>query len=234
MNSTFNTDLNNTSVSIATDHNLQSQAMLLAFGGINGRLGMPPFEFFNLTAGFETQKIFVRDLHQAWYQYGLAGVTASVDETAQHLSKMIRAQNPVRVVVCGNSMGGYAALLFGLLLEVDVVYAFSPQTFINPAHRLQFFDFRWWRRIRSAYHAPQAQRETFNLQAFFAKHPPQKPKFHIFYSTNIRLDTAHATRLATAPRVTLHPFPNAGHDLVKHLRDTGQLSQILLEGLKIP
>lgn len=208
--------------------------MLLAFGGINGRMGMPPFEFFNLTAGFETQKIFVRDLHQAWYQYGLKGVTDSVDETASHLSKIIRAQNPVRVVACGNSMGGYAALLFGLLLEVDLVYAFSPQTFINAATRFRFLDFRWWRRIRHASQAPQAQRDTFNLRAFFAKRPPQKTDFHLFYSTNLRLDTVHATRLATTPRMTLHPFPNAGHDLVRYLRDTGQLSQILLEGLKIP
>jgi acetyl esterase/lipase len=40
-----------------------------------------------------------------------------------------------RTVTVGSSAGGYAALLFGHLLEVDEVLAFASQTFLDPALR---------------------------------------------------------------------------------------------------
>ena len=43
----------------------------------------------------------------------------------------------------GSSAGGYAALLFGRLLEADEVHAFGPQTFISPSLRLRYSD-NWW------------------------------------------------------------------------------------------
>jgi hypothetical protein len=41
----------------------RSGTLLIAFGGMRGELGMPPFEFFGVTREMRTKLLFVRDLH---------------------------------------------------------------------------------------------------------------------------------------------------------------------------
>lgn len=49
----------------------------------------------------------------------------------------------------GTSAGGYAALLFGYLLEADTAVAFAPQTFISPQERKRYGETRWGKHTRS-------------------------------------------------------------------------------------
>lgn len=52
--------------SIIKDLNLDSSTLLIAFGGINGALGIPPFEFFKITSELKVNKIYLRHLNQSW------------------------------------------------------------------------------------------------------------------------------------------------------------------------
>jgi hypothetical protein len=78
-----------------------------------------------------------------YYQRGIPGVTGSIEQTATWLAAVRREVGATCTRMIGASMGAYAALLFGHLLDADAIYAFSPV--LRPGHlalgqRTQFRD----------------------------------------------------------------------------------------------
>ena len=148
-NSAINSDL-----PIAADFSNPSNSVLIAFGGILGAMGIPPFEFFSLTREMQVNKIYLRDLKQAWYHHGLPGVADNINDLVLFLDNILDKNGVEKTVLVGNSMGGFAAILFGVLLSRKVlVHAFSPQTFIDRLNRYIHKDDRWSDQIQkqSAY-----------------------------------------------------------------------------------
>ena len=116
------------SAGVLYDLEPESKRLIVVFGGLAGRLGMPPFEFFRmLSSGGKVKTVFVRDHAQAWYHRGVPEVGKSIDPVAAHIIGL-RAQAE-EVVTIGMAAGGYAALLFGALAECEA-HAFVPQTFL--------------------------------------------------------------------------------------------------------
>jgi hypothetical protein len=124
---------------LACDLEPDSDTLVVAFGGIAGGLGTPPFEFFRILSRIGVKKAFVRDHHQAWYHRGVKGVGRDIDAVSRHLRELCAGR---RAIFVGNSAGGYAALLFGAAIGAEV-HAFSPQTFISHGLRKEHGDRRW-------------------------------------------------------------------------------------------
>ena len=230
MKSEFEKSIENPQLPIAIDFSSKNRSLLIAFGGIAGKMGVTPFEFFNMSRGFNVNRIYVRDLAQVWYHVGLPGIADDIDGVVSFLREKISQSHVNKVILVGNSMGGYAAILFGILLDADIVHAFSPQTFIDRRNRFRYFDRRWRKQMKNTYRL--ADKKYFDLRSLF--HGSQvklKCKFNIFYSNAHRLDRIHAGRLRSQPNVNLHAFEDGGHRLVKHLRDTGKLNKIINESL---
>jgi len=211
---------------ILVDYSSDTRDILITFGGISGEIGVPVFEFFKMLSGFPVKKLFLRDIRQAWYQDGVPGFGNTVDEIATHLKGQIAQQGSNRVVMIGNSAGGFAALLFGWLLEVDEVIAFSPQTFISQTQRLLHADFRWRPQIRTVQQCSKRKKTYLDMATIFSTQPI-KTKIHIHYCTKHRLDRHHARRMRHHPNVTLHEYAQGGHLLVKLLRNNGRLAEII-------
>lgn len=208
-----------------------SDVMLVAFGGLKGGVGrILPFEFFNITKEIGTKKLYVRDPRQMWYHLGLPGVANSIDGIKDHLKPIIKGQNPRRVVVVGNSAGGYAALLFGCLLDVDTVIAFSPQTFLNKDLMGTHQDNRWTARLMALYRV--GEEKYYNLKRVLFRHRHRKTRYKIHFPEQNRLDYIHAWRMRDVPTVSLRPYESDTHHLVTDLRDSGKLKEILLKDLK--
>jgi pimeloyl-ACP methyl ester carboxylesterase len=203
---------------------------LVLFGGINRQIGMPPFEFFRLTQDLPVKKIFLRDHEQAWYHRGVTGAGNSIDEVAECLGQLLSQAKVDKVVTTGNSMGGYAALLFGNLLGATEVVAFSPQTFLSRRRRAVHFDRRWRRQMADVHAAPSNEPAYFDLGPMF-RHYSGSTVFHVHYSTKSRQDQAHARQLRHCPSVALHAYPHGGHGLVTSLRESGELQPILQEAV---
>jgi hypothetical protein len=221
------------SSSILADTSVESDIVLIAFSGILGGYGgMPVFEFSRVLSRFAVKKIFIRDVSQAWYQNGLPGVGENVDQIADYLQKRISEANGHRVITLGNSMGGYAALLFGWLLQADEAYAFSPQTFIDVKQRLLRLDFRWQREIRKIHRDGRSTRKYMDLVRVFRSQPRASTECHVYYCSESRLDRCHAKRMGCFPNVVLHAHEAGGHMLVKLLRDIGYLDTLLSQTLQ--
>lgn len=144
----------------------ESNNLLVSFGGIQQWLGMPVFEFFNSISDIECDKIFFRDFNQAWYQKGVDNGLNSTNKIITHLEDKIDAKQYNKVCFLGNSMGGYALILFGSILNVDNVISFAPQTFIDRFNRLLNFDRRWSKQIRKVHRYENKRKEFFDLKKF--------------------------------------------------------------------
>ena len=123
------------------DSAVECVTLLVSFGGLAAGMGGHPagvarHEFVGTARRVgASHALFLKDPEQAWYLRGgtdtadaYAGVTALVAQEVQAL-------RPRRLVLVGASMGGYAAIRVGLALGADVVLAFGPQVFIDPAER---------------------------------------------------------------------------------------------------
>jgi tetratricopeptide (TPR) repeat protein len=96
-------------------------------------LGYPrgKFAMSRLLANARQTRVYVNCHQNSWFQSGLGPYTASVDETAALLKQILAVLNPSRTLCTGMSMGGYGAMLFGLLLECDYILAFTTEITIG-------------------------------------------------------------------------------------------------------
>jgi pimeloyl-ACP methyl ester carboxylesterase len=209
-----------------------SRKLILAFGGIKGALGMPTFEFYQSSSIINENRIFFRDFSQQWYHSGLRGMTRNVPETANYIRMLINRIAPEEVIFIGNSMGGFAAILFSTLLDIGRVVSFSPQTFISPLKRLSTGDTRWKWDVLDTYRASLLKPKYYDLRHLL-DNSPRHNQIDIYASSLDRLDMLHAKEISDFSNVHLHVYEVGGHRLVKDLRDAGLLQEILL-GNRVP
>ena len=220
MTTEFERNIKDPNLSAIIDISYQDKPLLIAFGGISGPIGMPPFEFFNLARNLDVNKIYLRDLSQTWYHSGLPGISKNIDETASFLKGKIDESGADKVVVVGNSMGGYAAIIFGILIKADIVHAFSPHTFIKDANFIRSKE-----QIRNVHN--NFYNKYFDLYEVMKLHN-NLGEFNIYYDSKDKIDKKHAMHLNSSQNITLHSFRGGGHCLIKVLRDSGELQNIVI------
>jgi pimeloyl-ACP methyl ester carboxylesterase len=225
------TKFNDNTKPYSCDFDVDATTLLIAFGGVFGGLGIPPFEFFRLASAIPTKRLFIRDLRQAWYHRGVPGMGSDIPSMAREITRFVDESGASRVVMTGNSAGGYAALLFGSLTDADEVVAFSPQTTLSLLSRLRTLERKWISILVPLELRGQLDRRYADLRSFLGKHTP--PASTVHYSSGNRLDRLYATRLADVDGVKLVAHPGDSHDLVRHLRDSGDLSRILESALRV-
>lgn len=215
-------DIEKTKEGKLIDFNNHKQ-LLVSFGGIQQALGFPVFEFFNSISDIPCDKIFLRDFHQQWYQKGVDTELNHIDKITTYLKNIIAENDYDKICFLGNSMGGYAAILFGSILNVDTVMAFAPQSYIDRFNRFINSDKRWLKEISQVHNNKNKERKYFDLKRHLSKVPPYKTKIHIYYSPKYDLDKKHAERLKRKKNIVLHPIQKGGHSVVKTVRDSGDL-----------
>jgi hypothetical protein len=108
---------------------VDSETLVISFAG-HDRIfgGIPRFEFVNFmeTHFKHVSRHFYTDKYLNSYHQGIHEITNNIDETIDYLRDEIK--NYKNVICLGVSSGGYAAILFGSLLNINYVLAFIPQT----------------------------------------------------------------------------------------------------------
>lgn len=209
-----------------------SNRLLVAFGGLNQRPGLPVFEFLRVTDEIPVNRIYLRDEHLSWYHAGVAGMSTSIEGTLDPLRALIAEHGSERCVMVGNSAGGYAAILFGVLCSADEVVSFVPQTFLDRRHRIRNRDRRfgpWIRRLRAAPYWTPRYADLANL-------PFSGTAVRIHYAGGYRRDRAHARHLERQPGVELVPHDQprrTAHGIVRRLRSEGTLLRLLTQALHV-
>jgi hypothetical protein len=219
---------------MSVEMDADSGTLLIAFGGMLGRMGIPPFEFFSLAGGIPVKRLFVRDLHQAWYHRGMPGQGSTLTSVADSLRELIAGQEIERLVVAGNSAGGYAALVFGTLLEADVVLCFAPQTVLDPDALAAIGDHRWDEHLGPLVEDDALDPEWIDLGPALARSGRGETRYEVYFDESLSVDRQHVERLLGLENLHLYRFGRGRHQLVGALRDSGALAQILQRALRAP
>lgn len=218
-------------IALSLDASEDSRTLLLAFGGMVGRIGIPPFEFFALTGEMPVKRLFVRDLRQAWYHRGVPRHGGSIPEVAESLRAILARHEVDRLVVAGNSAGGYAALLFGALLGADAVLCFAPQTVLDLDVLAAMGDHRWDDRLLAHAATGAIDARFTDLRRVLGAAADTATSFRIYFDTSMRADRLHAERVADLHGVQLYRFGHGSHGIARALRDTGALQRVLRRAL---
>lgn len=218
-------------VPMSIDMSDPSSTLLIAFGGMRGRIGMPPFEFLKLTGEIPVKRVFVRDLRQAWYHAGLPPNGRGLLSVAEELRGVMAGENVTRLVVTGNSAGGYAALIFGRLLGADVVLSFAPQTILDLGELHAMDDHRWDERLGEVTAAGTLDPAWIDLRSALPKLAAPATTSKVFFDTTLAQDRLHAERLEGVEGLRLYRFGRGSHHLVRSLRDCGALARLLREAV---
>jgi len=221
------------------DSEIDSQTLLIAFGGLRGRVDVPRFEFLGVTGEFPVKRMYVRDLYQAWYHRGIPRYRAkTLVGVADRLREMIAPHGVKRVVTIGNSSGGYAALAFGALLGADRALAFAPQTTLDPDVMADMGDHRWDEQLRALRDAGRMDADWVDLRTALPHALHGDTRLQVYFNERLAVDRLHAERLSNVDGVRLFRFGHAsGHYLVNTLRDNGSLEHLLrgaVSGLREP
>jgi hypothetical protein len=196
--------------------------LVVAFAGLRGFLGgFPAFEFRKILSSVDVKSAFFRDHYAAWYHRGVVDVGPGIESVLGRLREL--QQEAHRVVMVGNSAGGYAALLFGALLGCEA-YAFSPQTFIHPDLLREAGDDRWDEELAVLVDSGFFDPRYGDLAPLLEK---SEGRFEIFYGALDGVDWKHVEPVRGIERVTVNRIENCDHRVVRHLRDSGWLLSFL-------
>jgi hypothetical protein len=114
---------------------------VFSFAG-QGRAQIVNFEWVNFFGDRPVKVVCVKDVHKAYYMGALYGddgpegelgsvISKGVDSHTDLFREIIEESKCERVVMTGSSLGGYAAALYGVLLNADYILPYSSQTFIR-------------------------------------------------------------------------------------------------------
>ena len=82
------------------------------------------YEWYKIRVETASKHIFVRDVYKQWYLKGINDEIGSIEK----LYEFLKAETEgYQVITVGSSAGGYAAVLFGSMLNATRVLAFNPQ-----------------------------------------------------------------------------------------------------------
>lgn len=188
----------------------------------------PVFEFARQLADIEVGQVMLRDPQRRWYHGGVPGAGTDIEDLRHALARLLSRHRPRRTITLGTSAGGYAALLFGRLLEVDHVLAFAPQTrLVAPG------DSRTPVLLDALHSAVGADHHLLDLRHIPAA-AEDRTRVDIYYSRHDALDCRHALHLSGQPGVVLHELDCEGHRIIPQLKHTGALGRILRQAAFAP
>ena len=164
------------------------------------------FEWRDPLMNLGASVVLVRDPQYQWYQAGIGGI-GDVAASVEYVRSLKRRCE--KLITIGVSMGGFGALLFGILAEAHEVVALAPQTIIGT-------DTRWqgnWPQIRN--------RPYPDIAALL----PCNSKIDVFLGgVEQEPDRMHYERIAAHATLTI--VDGCEHaTLARVVRDNGYLSQ---------
>lgn len=182
-----------------------SRRLLVVFSAANA----VNFTFFKNTESLDCDRLFIRDpFLNAWYQKGFLGQTG-LDHSLSVLREIAHGYDHVTMV--GSSMGAYAAIVFGIMLDVDEVLAIGPQTLLNAAYS------------RSPPKAVKLLHPA--IDPFLTQ--DRKTRVNMLVGLLDGVDFFNISRLPQEASFDIYSFPEEDHFLPKRLAENGVLTEAI-------
>jgi hypothetical protein len=197
-----------------------TETVIVSFGG----MGIDPNgeSQYALVSTLEKENIstiYLRDQTNAWYFNGVRGLSNDVTSTVSGINDLLSKIKHTKTIFFGVSAGGFAAILYGVLCNADLVVTVNPQTLLQKgvecfAHG-NLYKLKWCNDNDIIY------RDLLNLTV------PEKTKIEIYYGKDEPVDIFHSTRMKDVDNVSLHPEQGTHGTVAPILRDGKKLKTIL-------
>jgi hypothetical protein len=194
-----------------------SSRLYYVFHGMAGGLGIQPLTVLRETGLIHSNLVLLKDYYRFFYHAGLNREITDVDAIIARLRRCREELCHVhQTFCCGPSSGGYAAILFGHYLQVDVVYAFAPVTLIDLTDLKKYGGRKEVSRITEQHR---------DLARLLAQHNG-RTRYKIFFCDGHARDRTYAARIQGLPGVQLCPQPGTTHNVIQTIHERGQLREI--------
>lgn len=108
-----------------------SPKLVILFAAINMKENQ--FNFWQLGREIDENIVFVNDTSNQWYLNGIPSLGRSLDETMLRLREWITYLNIEEVYCIGTSMGGHAAIHYGIELNANIL-SFPAEIILREPH----------------------------------------------------------------------------------------------------
>tara|TARA_B100000242_G_scaffold285100_1_gene249145 strand:- start:138 stop:860 length:723 start_codon:yes stop_codon:yes gene_type:complete len=94
------------------------------------------FEWQGFFKDKNVKTLHLRDYNKAyyfgeWYDEAGSKIGSDVNSHVEFLSEIVRESECNRLIMTGASMGGFAAILYGVLLNANSIMSFNPQIYMD-------------------------------------------------------------------------------------------------------
>jgi len=180
----------------------------------------PGFTFVKTSQRLPVKRIFFTDIDQMWYMNGVRGIGDRISDVVDFLVEVIRVEKIERVIFAGDSAGGYAAILFGILTEADCILAFSPQTNLSHGKYTYFKE-----RITKIRNENKLYNKYIILSNMMSK-THKNTHISVHYSKYHPRDHINAKELSGFQNVELVGYPMFTHTVPSALKSLGHLDSL--------
>ena len=139
------------------------------------------YEWYHTRINRASKHIFIRDVFKQWY---LAGINTNINYP-EKLAAFLKqeTQGYTDVITLGSSAGGYAAILYGSLINAQTVFAFNPQFEIGSlleqsSETINPLIFRLRNERDKYYDIVPFINEKTEIYYFYSKHSPWDKEQH--------------------------------------------------------
>lgn len=168
-----------------------------------------------------------------YYLTGLKNNTNTLGETIEFIRRLTTTKKYKKIIALGCSAGGYAAILFGNILNFSKIIAFSPQTVLNDKKESLIGDVynahntcKWLQNLHK-------QDVEYQKALDLINYVPFNSKIDIHYSIrgNKGIDKNHAIYISGDLNCNLYEHPGNDHMIALTLRNEGKLKDIIDEAI---
>ncbi len=195
--------------------------LLHFFGGGDVGAGLPLTLLHRWFGLLDANLVYLRPFNENYFLGGLPPFGPGAAAMGQGLRRLLEELGAARTLCYGNSMGGFAAIRFGLELGADAILGIGPQTIVGPDFDRESGQDR---RRRLAREFPGAPLDVRPLWQASRRHP----RLVTVYGDGNWDDRLQSERMAGLPNVELRPLADFdGHFLISELIRRGAYLPLL-------
>ena len=149
------------------------------------------------------------DTSETGYHAGIAGLSESIDDTADAIRELAAKIGAKSIVTAGTSQGGYAAALIGYMIDADHVVSMNGFSFCSEALTESYGggeradgDFAL---LREFYEKKGEDPQYLDLVDVAKAHPDSQMRLRWHYGLSDPHDVIHAKHMAQIPSTELIP-----------------------------
>jgi hypothetical protein len=192
-------------------HRTGAKTVIFAFAGTSGRLGLPLQMMHRWFGRVDVHVVYLRDRARQLYNEGIASLANDVQRSAELLSEIADDLKANHVCCYGNSVGGFGALRYSLIMRARAALVFSAPTNLTEA----FCGASGLAKLRIKI-GP-------DLRLLFLQ-SPEPPRGRLIYCEDQAEDSRQAENLRGLPTVWLDPIAgSSNHNAFLHSVEQDEL-----------